>query len=794
MSEPTLNLGPFNFPVQTISEAEKQKPEFYANCADWLIAQAQGIRDTALLEEKYQIIKGNFPDKYYKKILNPYNEKNEKYTRFPADMRNYDMMKGIIRRFVSEYSKNPHDFIVTAHNPEVVMARKAKVREEVNKLIEARIAQEINRTYNEYINQGGNPQEFNPAEQINIEEFAKKVEEEYIDEYSAQGQSLLDYIRDVVNDTLVYIEAYFNFVSFGETYTYSEIQGEKIIHRCVSPRDAFPIPNDNMFVEDYDAFCERRKLSYQQIIDEFGDKLEERDKNFLETYYAHYGAGSIPSLTFKDYSTIYSDCARKFSESEIQSFSSQPNMMRDLNPGLYDVWHVVWRGSGRRAIVKYRDEIGMISTRVENDDYKFSPELGDIAIEYVFVPQVYEVTRIGTRNTAVYPGKCKPVDYNRDGKLPYNGLTELLPGFGTFSVIDTVFPFQIFYNIVSYHREMVIARNKLSMMIIPKSLLGKNPDDTLYKMLAAGNLIYDDETDVGNTRAQQIRILQENLSDYITSLSNLLQEIKNSAREEVDMTPQRYGEIANSAGKGTTQEAIARGSMGSVIVELMMDEVRLRDYVRLLDYSKLAYIDGLESSYNDLNTKQQKFISLDIDKNVYADYGVTVKLSAAEKEKLEALRQFAFNLGQNGDANMAIAAIEGDNVAQVKKLVQKFSDLKNQHEEQLKQMDQMLEQMKQEFALKQIEAKGDEERKTAEVEGYFREQVALIQADSNRLSYPNDLADSLKREADERLAAANLQLQRDKVRLQREKLITDNENKDKDRALREKALNKKTTK
>ena len=280
----------------------------------------------------------------------------------------------------------------------------------------------------------------------------------------------------------------------------------------------------------------------------------------------------------------------------------------------------------------------------------------------------------------------------------------------------------------------------------------------------------------------------------ITSLGSLLEDIKNSAREEVDMTPQRYGEIATSAGKGTTEEAIARGSMGSVIIELMMDELRVRDYTRLLDYSKLAYIDGLEAAYNDLNTREQKFISLDIDRNVFADYGVNVKLSAAEKEKLEALRQFAFNLGQNGDANMAIAAIEGDNVAQVKKLVQKFSDLKNQHEEQLKQMDQVLEQMKQEFALKQIEAKGEEERKTVEVEGYFKEQVALIQADSNRLSYPNDLADSLKREADERIAQANLQLQRDKVRLQREKLITDNENRDKDRALKEKALNKKNTK
>ncbi len=794
MATETLNLGPFNFPVQTIPEKDKQKYEFYANCADWLIAQATSIRNSAAIEEKYQILQGNIPDRFYKKILNPYNEKNEKYRRFPADMRNYDIIKGIIRRFVSEYAKNPHDFIVTAHNPEVVLARSAKVREEVNKLVESKIAEELAKSYKEFIGQGGNPQEFNPSENINIEEFAKQVEEQYVDEYSAQGQSLLDYIRDVTNDTLVYINAYFNFVSFGEAYTYSEIQGEKIIHRSVSPRDAFPIPNDNTFVEDYDAFAERRKLSYQQIIDEFNDVLDEKDKNFLETYYAQYGAKGVPELSFKTYSTIYPECINKFNDSEIKSLASRPNMMRDLNPGLYDVWHVVWRGSARRAVVKYINEVGIISSRVENDDYKLVPELGDISIEYIYVPQVYEVTRIGTRNTAIYPYKCRPIDYNRDGKLPYNGLTELLPGFGTFSIIDTAFPFQIFYNIVSYHREMVIARNKLSMMIIPRSLLGKDADKTLYTMLAAGYLLYDDESDAGSVRAQQIRLLQESLSDYITSLSNLLVEIKNSAREECDMTPQRYGEIATSAGKGTTQEAIARGSMGSVIIELMMDELRLRDYMRLLDYSKLAYIDGLEAAYTDISTKALKYISLDVNKNVYADYGVSVKLSAAEKEKLEALRQFAFNLGQNGDANMAIAAIEGDNVAQVKKLVEKFSKLKEQHENDLKQMDQVLEQMKQEFELKKIEAKGEEDRKTSEVEGYFREQVALIQADSNRLSYPNDLADALKQEASNRIAAANQQLQRDKLNLQREKLITDNQNREKDRELKRSIANKKNTK
>ena len=52
----------------------------------------------------------------------------KKYTRFPATLRNYDIMKGIIRRYVSEYIKNPHDFIVGANNPDVVMAKDAAVR------------------------------------------------------------------------------------------------------------------------------------------------------------------------------------------------------------------------------------------------------------------------------------------------------------------------------------------------------------------------------------------------------------------------------------------------------------------------------------------------------------------------------------------------------------------------------------------------------------------------------------------------------------------------------------------
>ena len=146
----------------------------------------------------------------------------------------------------------------------------------------------------------------------------------------------------------------------------------------------------------------------------------------------------------------------------------------------------------------------------------------------------------------------------------------------------------------------------MNILMIAKSLLGKKSEDTIYRMIADGVLYIDDTDDNGMLRSQQVRYLQSNLGDYIVQLTNLLAEIRETANQQVDMTPQRYGEIANSAGKSITQEAINRGSMGSVIIEFIMDCMRERDYARDLDYSKLAWIDGLNTSYR-MQTKLEVY-------------------------------------------------------------------------------------------------------------------------------------------------------------------------------------------
>ena len=213
-----------------------------------------------------------------------------------------------------------------------------------------------------------------------------------------------------------------------------------------------------------------------------------------------------------------------------------------------------------------------------------------------------------------------------------------------------------------------------------------NTIHTIDELIKKANNYINDEEDTNSLKAQQVRLLNASMGDYIRQITDLMEATKLEAREMVDMNMQRYGDIAQSAGMATTQEAIARSSMGMVIITQSFDEFRKRDYNRDLDYAKLAYIDGLQDSYFD-PTGKRRYISLDVNSFIGSQTSVTVRNAAKELDKIEQLRQWAFSAAQNGDLDQAMAAITGDNVAQIKDAIMRFTEIKRQHEEQMQQME-----------------------------------------------------------------------------------------------------------
>lgn len=768
----------FQFPKQQVDATTKEKPDWYANSIDYIIGLGLSLNDRTETETMLNVLHGDLPQEFYKKTLNPYNATNERFKRFPATLRNYDIMSDIIRRYIGEYFKGTHEFAVGANNPDIVFERNQALKEKVMQAAQQAFQQEFERKYKEAVEQaqgqGQSPESINPQEVMpDPEEFIAKFNQDYIDRESKQGQDILNYIRDLTNDAQIYLTAFFNYCSLGECYTYTELRGNKIIKECVPAIEAFPIPNNKFMVEDHDMFARRIMMSYNQILDTFEDYLTDKDRAYLDDIYnTSPGASTkVVQLGWNQLFEKYPDVCSKFTDKERNLYKTQSLTPSANNSNLYEVWHVVWKGFARQGILTYTNELGFQEQRIVEEDYEFNPEAGDIDIEWKYKTQVYEGYRIGTRYNGIYPVKARPILYERKGKLPYNGIQELLPYCGKFSIIQIITPFQVLRNIISYHQEMVIAKNKMLILLLPKSLVSSETEDAIYRMAADGVLPIDDEEDAAGVKMQNIRLLNANMGQYITELSNLNEAIKQEARELVDMNAQRYGQIAQSAGASTTQNAISQSSTGSVLIFQMFDLLRCADYNRDLDFAKCAYIEGLETSYIDKTTGKKHYLSLDVNSFVNSDYSTTVRNNGKEMDKIQQLKQWAFSAAQNGDLESALAAIQGDNVAAISDNIRQFSEIRRQHEEQMKQMDQAIQEQANQMKIQEIAAKGEQDRQTLALKAQYDLQLEYAKGDIALLGDTNPQNDDyaktqlakLQEESKRASEAAKLQLERQKL-------------------------------
>ena len=135
-----------NFPQQRVSGTEKRKPYWYANCIDYVIDAGLSFNDRADTELKLGILRGDMSD--------------------------------IIRRYVSEYFKGVHEFVVGANNPDIIINKNAKLKEKIGELAQQAFQQEFERQYQAMVKQaqqqGQDPNTVDPQQAMpDVEEFIK---------------------------------------------------------------------------------------------------------------------------------------------------------------------------------------------------------------------------------------------------------------------------------------------------------------------------------------------------------------------------------------------------------------------------------------------------------------------------------------------------------------------------------------------------------------------------------------------------------------------------------------------
>lgn len=722
-------------PKQRTSRSTKRTKEFYEPTANYWIGQS----DTTLATEsnnRLNIMTGNINLDDYKKVLNPYNAVDEKFTRFPADMRNYDIMKDVVRRFMGEFVKQPFEFQVKSNDIDVINRFNDKLAEDVTKL-----AIESYMSILEAQAKQAQGQQVEVPQPPDFQKFFDEFKDNYQDDLAIAGQNVLDAIIDWTNTHILNYTAFYNYIVCGVTYSYRDIRNGVLHKETISPLEYRPISNGQAFVEDHDAGVREFRVSYHQILELFSDILSKETKDKIEHYLKDYTSGGkvvVPMAVMKSI----------LGEEVYNTFSTDNSLLSSMDKSGYamtrsdmtmSAYHTVFKTEVKVASVSRLDPVtgNMLVDELEVDNYTLNPEIGDISVEYNWIEEAWEVYRFGNEYDGIFsvprPIAYQRRDFNGRCKLPYNGISEIVPNTGfVFSIPDAILPFQIARNIFAYYREKTIAKNKGAMLVLPKSIMGSSKADReefIYRMEASSIIAYDDSEDDGGLKNQQIRGVDVNLSQFVAHITEIMETVKSEAWDTVDMNPQRYGDISTSAGKGTTQEAIVRSSMGSVIIYTMFEKYLEKDYEADLDYAKVMGATGnLVGGYTDSNSKN-RLLDIDIDQFILSSLGVNVESSFKIAEKKRKLDDIAFAASQNGDVTLAIESVLSNNIATIKKAFKEFHKAKEEYERSVATEKEQLNLRAAETTAKDNQAERDTKLAIANIKEEGDNSRALIDAE-----------------------------------------------------------------
>ena len=760
-------------PEQRVSFKEKQKEKWYIPTAEYMIAKCQSANSNKRVQQAlYNAVNGIINEEDYRYVLNPFHAEEPKLQQFPARMRNHDLITPIILRYIGEYIKQPFKAVVGINNSDVSIKRKQEQFEKLKPLLNAQFQKTlIDNGAAHLLPDGG--QEFNqtmsPEEQEQIpktfKEVLAQIEQNWNDFRVKQGQQAIAYLNDKLKLDYKFWTAYFDWITSSSFFTYRSVYRDTIEFKIIPPLEAYPLDNGEDFVEDMPAFLHIYQANIYDIYEEARDELSETDKQYLDNMINKYNRG-LNTITVTDkfiadrFGTVY----------DVLGNSKKVRHRWYEGNGLINVYHIAFKTLRKIKILKYINNVGEEHEVEVSEDYKLDKSKGDISITSEWIPEVLEMKRYGDEYTGVYTkpkrvvAQRSQVNNSANVKLPFGGKIGLFRGFDEFSVVKTLLPYQVVYNIIHYYREMAIAKNKGKVLVMPKGLLVNDDEITteeaLYYLKSDGTLYADETAENFNVAIQGLKQLDLSDAQYITGLSQILADIKEEAMDAVMMNRQRYGNTYASDGKATTEQSIFRASIASAPINEVFNLARCNEYLSLLDYSKFAWATDDEKydlgSYLSEDGRVEYF-TITPKEYIESDFGVFVHNITKEQDKIAAYKEIAFSAAQNGAFEVAVEAIEAENTNKLKSIIKAWRELEDQRAQQQQQQQQQ-----------QVQATIEAQKENAQLDRELKLQIAQTNAEATIK------AAQIRTEGVIHQADTKLQSDTEKHQVERERFNTDN--------------------
>ena len=825
------------FPDQFKTDKEKQDESWIKNTMDYFSnkAYAEYVKNRDTFVKNYDLMKGilRMEDFYQEPEVRSFTDVLTADLELPAYVKMYSIVTTPVNELVGEISKRPDTFRVKAFDDDSQAEELQFKTETLQKYVISQAKQQI----------------IEKAAMEGIEIPDEELDKMSIEQVKDQLDSYTSVAEKWANHVLTCKKAEFNIkeksedafrdllISAREFYHIYEDNSKTGFNiEVANPKNTwFLTTPDRKFISDPTGRAQGayaagtvQVMELSEIIESIPD-LTKEEIDHLRSSLQDYGLinvresnlGNPDAIPGQD-SVMYDT----FDPLVLQTRMIIESEMKENNDGLKDflgltnnvssfgykyvVVRSYWISKKKIGKLIYLDEMGNEQSTLVTEDYKSGTIPTQQSLEWGWINQWYQGTKIGPDIYHIKPYKL--LNY-----CPIIGTTYEVKNTEAKSLVDLMKPFQVLYNVCMNQLYKLLEKEvgKVQLMSLRHIPIPKDGDaqDALdiWEMEARnrGVVFIDDSPEnlKSPSSFNQFTALDLTRTQEIQSRYTLAQQLKAECWELVGMSRQRMGSIAASESATGTNTAMQQSYSQTEPLFIAHEYVLGQLYQSIVDAAQYIESNKPQSTLSYItNEGESAFVQVNGSDLSLRDLKVFLTNRPEDTQMFNELRQLSQAIIQNGGTLYDVVELySSKSQRELKKTFKDLRDRQIAQQEQANQLQQQqLQQQQQAEAALQQSAQLQQEQQAhddyqKELDRLSKKEIAIIQAtgygkveseDTNSNSVPEVLEVSrLAQDQDKaskdyglkmadiasknKQAADKMSIEKEKLKVQRENMAND---------------------
>ena len=767
------------FPDQFKTEKQKQDDSWVKNTMDYFAnkSYAEYIKNRDTFVKNYDLMKGILRREDFlidEPEVKSFTDMLQEDLELPAYVKHYSIITTPINELVGEISKRPDSFRVKAFDDDS-QAQELQFKTDT---LKAYVINQVKQQVMVKAAMSGQEVSMEDIEAITMEQV-----KEQLDSYTSVAEkwanhtltaqkadfNLKEKSEDAFRDLLISAREFYHIYEDNSKVGFNiEVANPKNTWFLTTP-DRKYISDPSGRAQGAYAAGTVEVMELSEIIEAFPD-LTKDEIDHLRSSLQDYGLINVresnlgnPEAVPGQDSVIYDT----YDPLVLQTRMLIESEMKENNDGLKDflgltsnvssfgykyvVIRSYWISKKKIGKLIYTDQLGNEQSTLVDESYKAGDMPTEISLEWGWVNQWYQGTKIGPDIYHVKPYKL--LNY-----CPIIGTTYEVKNTEARSLVDLMKPFQVIYNVCMNQLYKLLEKEvgKVQLMSLRHIPIPKDGDaqDALdiWEMEARerGVVFVDDSPE--NLKApssfNQFTSLDLTRTQEIQSRYTLAQQMKVECWELIGMSKQRMGSIAASETATGTQTAIQQSYSQTEPLFIAHEYVMGQLYQAIVDASLYTESSKPESTLSYItNEGESAFVQVNGSDLKLRDLKVFLTNRPEDTQMFNELRQLAQAIIQNGGTLYDV--IELYSTKSMREMKKTFKDLRDRQVEQQQQQMQLQQQQQEQqgqIAQAQLQEAGRmAEQKVAndnyqnELDRINKKEIAMINAMSKEGGASADL-------------------------------------------------------